>query len=312
MKRFKQILAILDGSDRDDAVASRACILAKENKATLTFFEAVDIEVPIDELYFATTLMRPDFVDIAFKQARKRLDEMADKYRSEVSDIHTKLSTGTAFVEILRQVHEQKHDLVLISAEDEDSIVSRLVGSTCQRLLRKCPVPVWAIRPEHQHSYSRILAAVGLPHNNDNSLNDLIINLASSLAEMEQSELHIVHVWKPTGLPLLESDTDYVAQVDDWVDHVEAAHKQWFSQYTETLVDQVSNAQCHIMRGEPGFVIPQLAEDIGAELMVMGTVARSGVSGFLLGNTAEKVLHHAKTSLLTLKPTEFSSPIQFD
>ena len=45
------------------------------------------------------------------------------------------------------------------------------------------------------------------------------------------------------------------------------------------------------------------------DLLVMGTVCRTGLSGFFIGNTAEKVLGNVDCSVLTLKPEGFVSPV---
>lgn len=47
-----------------------------------------------------------------------------------------------------------------------------------------------------------------------------------------------------------------------------------------------------------------------ADLIVIGTVGRSGIQGLLLGNTAEKVLDTCDCSIFTVKPDGFVSPIQ--
>jgi nucleotide-binding universal stress UspA family protein len=44
-------------------------------------------------------------------------------------------------------------------------------------------------------------------------------------------------------------------------------------------------------------------------LVVMGTVARTGVAGLLMGNTAERVLQRLQGSVLAVKPPGFKSPI---
>jgi nucleotide-binding universal stress UspA family protein len=44
----------------------------------------------------------------------------------------------------------------------------------------------------------------------------------------------------------------------------------------------------------------------------MGTVARTGISGLLIGNTAERLLQQLKCSILAIKPEEFTSPVKLD
>ena len=55
--------------------------------------------------------------------------------------------------------------------------------------------------------------------------------------------------------------------------------------------------------------IESLAEQIGAGLLVMGAVGRSGVDGLLMGNTAERVLGGTDCSVVVVKPPGFVCPI---
>ncbi len=311
MRRFKNLLAVLDGSERDDGVASRAVRLAKENRASLKLVEAVDVDPPIDEIYFATNILRPDLFKIATEAATERLKARCEQLSGELPDLSTKVLSGTPFIEISREVERFHHDLVLISSEDESTVSSRLLGSTCRRLMRKCAAPVWGIHSTAEHTYARVLAAVSVPHDENDTLNEHLMGMAETLAQMESSEIHVVHIWKPEGLTVLENQYDYAGQVAEWVEHLELSHKRWFDAFMERQAPAVSAAQRHFLEGEPGLVIPQLAEEIGADLIVMGTVCRTGLKGFFIGNTAEKVLNHAKVSLLTVKPAGFESPFDF-
>ncbi|MCK7506615.1 MAG: universal stress protein [Desulfobacterales bacterium] len=57
-------------------------------------------------------------------------------------------------------------------------------------------------------------------------------------------------------------------------------------------------------------MIPALAKRKGIELIVMGTVCRTGIAGFLMGNTAEMVLQQVNCSVLTVKPDGFKTPVK--
>jgi len=45
------------------------------------------------------------------------------------------------------------------------------------------------------------------------------------------------------------------------------------------------------------------------DVLVTGTVCRTGLAGFFIGNTAERVLSNAGCSVLTLRPDGFVSPV---
>ena len=72
----------------------------------------------------------------------------------------------------------------------------------------------------------------------------------------------------------------------------------------------VARDRIHFIKGNPGVAIPRFAKRRRINLVVMGTVARSGIDGFLIGNTAEKVVSKLDCSLLAVKPDDFTSPVR--
>jgi nucleotide-binding universal stress UspA family protein len=65
-----------------------------------------------------------------------------------------------------------------------------------------------------------------------------------------------------------------------------------------------------MLKGHPEEVIPQFVVSEGIDLVVMGTVARTGIAGLLIGNTAERLLQRLITSVLAVKPDGFVSPVR--
>ena len=57
-------------------------------------------------------------------------------------------------------------------------------------------------------------------------------------------------------------------------------------------------------------LLVRLSSQLGFDLLVMGTVARSGVKGLVIGNTAEKILDHVDCSVLTLKPPGWKTTVK--
>ena len=73
-------------------------------------------------------------------------------------------------------------------------------------------------------------------------------------------------------------------------------------------VDGVSHI--HHMRGQAGEAIPARVEELGLDILVMGTVARTGIPGFLIGNSAENIVQKIRCSLVAMKPPGFVSPVK--
>lgn len=64
----------------------------------------------------------------------------------------------------------------------------------------------------------------------------------------------------------------------------------------------IDEAHTHVKEGFPEDVIPEVAKEIEAEIVVLGTIGRTGLSAALLGNTAEQVINKLNCSLLAIKP----------
>ncbi len=70
--------------------------------------------------------------------------------------------------------------------------------------------------------------------------------------------------------------------------------------------------QTHLLQGSPRSKIPVFASEIKADLVVMGTVARTGLPGFFMGNTAETILNQLNCSVLAIKPPGFETPVTLE
>jgi universal stress protein E len=315
MKRFKNILLFADPST-DVAVSSRwALTLAKQNHARLTVLDVVS-PLPRD-LQRAITIMTPkELQDIVIKDRLSQLEKLAKQARKKGIRVSTKVLVGTPFLEIIREVLHNHCDLVIKSAESKTTARQLLFGSTDLHLMRKCPCPVWVIKSSKRKLNARILAAVDPDPSNPeaNELNALIMDLAISLAKQEGSELHIVYAWK---MYVKESYLNFPGSLkpQDAAKMVREERNLHIGRLDELLSNydlETIDHYVHLLKGDAGQVISQLADKKRVELLIMGTVARTGIPGFLIGNTAEEVLRKVNCSVLSVKPEGFITPVKRD
>lgn len=144
------------------------------------------------------------------------------------------------------------------------------------------------------------------------SLNPLILQLASSMARKEAGELHIVHVWhlfgdRYAGIHGMTGKDVQVAKAQE-----KMLHKQRFDGLLSRIDFTDLKPQVRLIEGDPDECIPELVMEQSIDLLVMGTVSRTGIAGFLIGNTAEEVLKQVDCSVLTLKPEGFVTPVTFE
>ena len=315
MKRFKNILLVCDFDVRQHAAVERAVELAQQNEARMTVITVVK-DIPANMGMAITAVTPQEVFDMVVNNRRQKLDALVADINKQGVDAKPLLITGTPFMAIIRQVLREKHDLVILAAEGKGGIKERLFGSTSMHLMRKCPCPVWVVKPAKRTKFKKIMAAVDitsdLPSDKKrNSLNPLIMQLASSLAKMDNSEFHVAQVWSVYGEGHMQMRGGLS---DKGLDDMRKQNKQYFASELDSLTDGVDMKGLihhrHMpMSEEVPEAIVKLAKGKAIDLLVMGTVCRTGLPGFIIGNTAEKVLSEVNCSVLTVKPEGFVTPV---
>ncbi len=309
MQRFKNILLVYPC---DQATLERAASLARNNHAQLTVMH-VERELTGTSLITAPGSPAMELQDLVVKEYRSQLKTFVAPVKKEGVRVAWKVVVGTPFLEIIRDVIVQKHDLVMMTAEGKGGLRERLFGSTSLHLMRKCPCPVWVMKPTKRKPFLRIMAAVDPDPEEDShdALNALILQLASSLAQQDNAELHVAHAWTMFGESLQTSRGLLGdASVSGYFQEELRRHQLM----VEALIRQHTSggARVHVVNGMAEFVIPDIAKSENIDLLVMGTVCRTGIPGFFIGNTAEKTLDEVDCSVLTVKPETFQSPVKFE
>lgn len=143
-------------------------------------------------------------------------------------------------------------------------------------LLRLAPCPVLMIKNRRDWQNRRVLAAVcpDAASEAHQKLNNQIISFAQRFSDAYGSEAHVISAFE---------DQRHQPRADALAESYGIA---------EEFV--------HVVKGRPADVIRETAEDIGADLILMGTVGRSGIHGTIVGNTSERLLDHTTADLLVL------------
>ncbi len=314
MKRFKNILLVYNGTEQGESTLMRTVNLAITNQAALTVIDVIG-EPPRDYQMLITALLPEEIMELAVKEQNEHLERYITPIRKAGVQVSAKVLVGKEFLEIIREVLHNKHDLVIKTARGKRGVKDILFGSTAMHLMRKCPCPVWVITPGQSQPYDRILAAVDVSpaDTRENTLNTKIMDLATSLAHLGLSELHIVYAWNFRHVNFLNGELGRSpGEIKKWEAETHKLHKTYLDDFLKKHTLNKVKHQVHLQKGKASDLIPQLAENRRIDLIVMGTLCRTGISGFFMGNTAEKVLHRVDCSVLTVKPEDFISPVKID
>jgi nucleotide-binding universal stress UspA family protein len=320
MRRFKNILYVTTGLHDHRQELTRAVELAENNQARL---RVVAVAEPI-----SVGMGMPEGGPISerlqgalLRKCEEHLESMIQSFGKRVA-IETGVLLGTPFLEVIREVLRRKHDLVLKTAEDPEWL-DRLFGSDDMHILRKCPCPVWLLKSRAPYRFRNILAAVDVsdglqPEDRkvQQAVNDQVIQLSVSLAVTEQARLHVGHAWEEIDSGRLRGRL--LSRLDVHLKQYNQTVRQSRSENLELLLDRLdpdlcpesTEIQMHLVEGPPRVAIPALSSAVKADLVVMGTVARTGIPGLIVGNTAEMILSQINCAVLAVKPPGFRSPVE--
>jgi universal stress protein E len=319
MKIYKRVLCVVDQGESSERALSRAVALAESNQAKLS---VVDVSPPFPDRPEAqgdSGLMQ----DLQMAMAGERKERLASLIQpySQQLNIETKLLCGSTYLEVIREVLRNKHDLV-VKCPVSHSWLDRLLSSNDISLLRECPCPVWLVKPEASGAMRSVLAALDVddiypPHElaTRNALNVRIMELSISLALSESAELHVVHAWEAIGENSLRHSVFLrmaEIEVDAYVGRIRERHAELLNAFLRGFDREAmnrANLRMHMPKGAASEEIPALAKRLMVDCIVMGTVARTGISGFIMGNTAEGVLDQVDCSVLAIKPPGFETPV---
>lgn len=282
-----------------------ALTLGRSTGAELCFFSSFDITE--EALHQLDPQDRSQIVHTVEEQAERVLDDLVSQAKSEHVGATRKLALGKAWLEIIREVLRAKPDLVIVGTRELSAFRRMLFGNTAMKLLRRCPCPVWVAKPGMKQGSFNILVATDLKPAGEEAM-DLGIDLAESL----HADVHILHVieypldrlgW--TGLPD-QRTTRYHAQV-------RRSAEQTLEHQLERTQASVLGSRCHVHLvdgvGIPDVTIQQFIQSHAIDLLVMGTIGRAGISGVMIGNTAERLLPEVHCSVLAVKPPDFCCPV---
>jgi len=323
MQRFKKILCVMEHGEASKPALERAVALAENNQAELMVVDVIPRLSAGIGMPDGGPVSR-DYQAAMLSEHEARLAALVEPYLQRL-DIQHKALLGTSFLEVIRAVLRNGHDLV-IKCPESPSWLDRFFSGDDMHLLRKCPCPVWLVKPEAPGSYKRILAAVDVDESylptelaTRYALNVQILEMAASLALSEFADLHVVHVWDS----IYESISGFVISSEISpekealnIEQERRQHQQWLDTFLRNSGNKATRdalgylkPQTHLIKGGARKEVPMLAKRLQIDCIVMGTVARTGVRGFIMGNTAETVLEQIDCSVLAIKPQGFVTPV---
>jgi len=288
---MKHILIATDFSERSDRAIRRGTLLAKRLGAKVTLLHAIDDDQP------------KRIVQAERKAAGALLNDQARSLQDiDGLACDVRIALGAAFEGITKSVEDIATDLLVMGPHRRQALKDIFVGTTAERTIRASRRPVLMANAVPAKFYSHALVATDLSACSGDAVRSLL-----ALGLQKMMSVSVVHVFDGPGARHLARAGMTEAQIGDYVadeasratDELGAFLREVNLSPLRRLVklDQTSIANA----------IYAAAEEVDADLIVVGTHGRSGITKRLLGSVAEEVLLRDSHDVLVVPPSEKTS-----
>jgi nucleotide-binding universal stress UspA family protein len=264
--------------------------------SVLEFPPGLNPEYPVNRLYLAELM----------KQATEGLIQVKERTSARGISVQTRIATGIPSEEVLAAARAEGTDVIVVGTVGKTGVEHVLLGSTAERIIRAAPCPVLAVRTERSRmdqdggkqppvEIGRILVPVDF---SDCSLD--AVEYAVVVAQRAKASLTLLHVLEPVSYGL-----DFTFPHPDKRELQREAIKSRLEGLVSSLASAQVTANYLLQGGLPNDSILEAARAGSADLIVMGTHGRRGLSHALFGSVAESVLRQSHCPVLTVRSPTF-------
>ncbi|RXJ74349.1 universal stress protein UspE [Veronia nyctiphanis] len=309
MDRYTNLLVAIAPEQEEQPALSRAILIARKSDAPvkLTLFLAI-----YDLSYEMTSMLSTDERQAmrsgVIKQREEWLESLLENHDAVNLEVERHVVWhNRPYEAMVSQVLEGGHDMLLKATHMHDKLGSVIFTPTDWHLLRKCPCPVLLVKDHDWPENGKILTAVNVSSDNEThiELNDKLIAESNAMASLLHAEVHLVNAYPATPVNITVELPEF--DPASYTDAVRGHHL--LTMKTLRQKHCIDDNLTHVEEGLPEDVIPQVAEELDAELVILGTTGRTGLSAIFIGNTAEHTIDQLNCDLLAIKPDGYVSPL---
>lgn len=226
-------------------------------------------------------------------QMAARLEQLRGELAAEqVAVAEPRLVVGDAADEIVRQADALDVNMILLASGEKPSDAVFRLGITAERVSRQSTKPVWVVRPDSDPRLRRVLCPVDFSAPSRRAL-----WTALHLARAFGAELTVLHVVQPLASFL----GGLVAVPDEQQQAHLAAQQAEFEAFLEKQDLHDVQFTTQVRQGEPAAEILAAVREANADLLVMGSAGKNGLTRLFWGSVTEKVAREMPCSIITVK-----------
>ena len=202
------------------------------------------------------------------------------------------VAEGTPFDQIIRHSEDIEANVIIVGSRNDDGAEGLRIGTTAERLCRKSSKPVWVVNAESGAGPKGILCPVDCSSPSKRALQNAI-----HLARRFDAQLFVLHVVRPISgflgrIPSVQPETQQ---------HYVESETSRFEAFLSEFDFHGIRWEKMVREGVPADTIIAAVSEFSADLLIMGSVGRTGLSRILLGSVAAKVARDLPSSMVMVK-----------
>lgn len=282
------LFVIIDPTRKEQPALVRAVDIAQQVGGHLHVFCCNYVEDE-DLVNFRS---KSDAKRTTLKNAKAFVEELVDPLRGQGLSVSTEVIWNSGWYQAAAHTSAREGaDLIVKSSFSHKGIGHLLHERSDFYLIRNAACPVLMTKSGKSQKLEKVLAAVAIDekYEEHGTLNNRIVSEARKLARAADAELHLVaaleHVPDLPGLLNMLIDEEQSKQTEE-----------------ELIAERfgVDSAHVHVEKGNAADVIVNAARSLAPQALILGTKARKGLKGALLGNTAEKIVDQLELDILVI------------
>lgn len=179
-----------------------------------------------------------------------------------------------------------------------------IMVDTDWQLARTCPYPLWFVKGSQFNGTPVIVAAVDPTHDHDKPaiLDDAIVQMAKTVAEPIDGEVHLFHTYERlagVGAEAIKVFEPVKLEIDKIDKKLKEEHRSALDSLAKR--NEIDDKYVHQLPGRTRELLPSFVRSKKAQLVVMGALARWGFKRMIIGSTAERVMDHLPCDILIVR-----------
>ncbi|MGI9534200.1 MAG: universal stress protein [Thermodesulfobacteriota bacterium] len=279
---MKNLLIATDLTPRSDRALYRAFKLAADYNYNLHILHVVDEDLP-DKI-----------ADMVRNDAIESLEEQIRPYKRKIKNkVNIKVAIAKHYEAILSEAEKIKAKVIVLGTQKDITLKEFFIGSTAERVIRSANIPVLVVKSASQKKYKRVLVAIDF-----SVYSRKCLEFATDFFPNEQ--IYLVHSYNIPYKHIIGSS--YISKKvkrDQNKQFVDKLNNE-MSKFLSTIDKNTDNLNIIIKEGPVLARLNNEIKKIKADLFIMGTHGRTGVSRAFLGSVAESMLITTKCDVVLL------------